>query len=106
VGEKHVDGFEMCAGHCKNVRRAIDQFGGKRLAALIADVYAFGFAHLYGVKTRRLPPHCVNSRGSDFDILAIANEPTKEPFRDGTAADIAGADEENAFHDRVRAAGA
>jgi hypothetical protein len=94
-----VNRFEMCAGHSENVRRALDQIGGERLASQIADIHAISFANLHRVQTGRLPPDCVHAGGSDLDIFAIADQAAKQSFGDGTATDIARANKEDAFHD-------
>jgi hypothetical protein len=93
----------MRAGHRENMRRAINQIGGERLTALLANIHAFRFANLNGVKARRLSAHRVNTRGSNFNVLAIADQTAKQTFRDGTAANIASANEEDAFHGGARA---
>ena len=62
IWKKHVDRFEMGAGHGEDVRRTIDEVGGERLAAQIADGYAFDFANLHGIKTRRLSTDRVHAR--------------------------------------------
>jgi|SRR5689334_20731831 len=41
---------------------------------------------------------------ADFDIFPIANQPPKQPFRNGAATNIAGADEKDVFHDSRRRA--
>ena len=66
-----MDSFQVRAGHRENVRRAIDQIRGQRLAALIADVHAVAFANLDGVKTWRLSADRVHAGRRDFDVLAI-----------------------------------
>ena len=101
VWKEHVNGFEMRAGHGENVRRALDQIGRERLTAQIADVHAVAFANLHRIKTGRLSPDCVNAGRSDFDVFAIADQPVKQSFGDRTAADIARANKEDAFHDYV-----
>ena len=102
VGKKHVDRFQMRAGHGENVRRLFYQIRGERLAALIADIDAVGFANLDGVKTGGLPANGVHPGRSHFDI-AIADQPPEKSFRDRAAADIAGANKEDAFHGKATA---
>ena len=70
------------------------------------DVYAFSFANLHGVKTRRLAANRVDTGGRDFNIFAISGQSTKQALGDGAATDIAGANKEDAFHGSVRAANA
>jgi len=94
----------VCAGHGENVRCPVDQIGGERLAAQIADVHAIGFTNLHRVKTRRLSPHRVNTGRSNFNVFAVADQPAKQPFGDWTATDIAGANKENTFHGWARRA--
>jgi alkanesulfonate monooxygenase SsuD/methylene tetrahydromethanopterin reductase-like flavin-dependent oxidoreductase (luciferase family) len=89
----------MRASHRENVRGALDQLGGQRLAAQIADVYAFAFANLDGVKARRLAANRVHAGGRDLDVFAVTDQPAEQSFRDWTAADIASANKEDAFHD-------
>ena len=64
-----------------------------------ADVDAFLLADLDGVQARRLSADRVHAGGSDLDVLAIAEQPAEKPFRHRAAADISGANEEDAFHD-------
>jgi hypothetical protein len=40
----------------------------------------------------------MNARGRDFDVFAISNQPSKQPFSDRASANIASANEEDAFH--------
>jgi hypothetical protein len=40
---------------------ALDQIGGERLAALVTDIHAVGFANLHGIEARRLAAHGVNT---------------------------------------------
>ena len=89
----------MRAGHGEDVRRAIDKGGGKWLAADIADIDAFLFADVNGVKARRLSAHGVHTGRCDFDVLAIAEKTPEQPFGHRAAANISRADEEDAFHD-------
>ena len=103
VRKQHVNGFKVRAGHRENVRRAIDQLGGERLATLIANVYTFGFANLHRVKTWRLAAHGMYPGGRNFNIFAIADQALEKSFRDRTAANIASANEEDAFHGGGRA---
>ena len=97
--KEHMNRFEMRAGHCENVRRAIDQIGSERLAAQIADVHAIALANLHRVKTGRLSADRVHAGRSDFNVFAIPDQPKKQSFGNGTAADIAGANKKDAFHD-------
>ena len=99
MGKEHVNGFQVRASHAENMGRAIDQIGGERLAALIADVDAIYLANLDRIKTWRLAAHCVDAGGSDFHVFAIADEPPKESLRDWATADVAGANKKDAFHD-------
>ena len=99
IWKEHVDRFEMCAGHGENMGGAVNEIGRERLAAQIADVYAICFANLHRVKARRLSADGMHTGGSDFDVLAIPDQPAKQSFRDRTAADVAGANKKDAFHD-------
>jgi hypothetical protein len=93
-----LDRLEVRAGHRKNVRGAIDQRRCERLTAQIADVCAFFRTDLYRVQTWRLAAHRVDAGRKNFDVLAIANQTTKKPFRDRAATNITCADKEDAFH--------
>jgi hypothetical protein len=97
-GKQKLNRFQVRAGHGENMRRPIYQCPGKRLAAKVTDVDAFVRADLYGVKTRRLAAHCVNTRRKHLNVLGISDQTAKEPFRDRAAANITCADEEDAFH--------
>jgi len=63
----------MRTSHGENVRRAIDQAGGERLAAQITDVYAIILANLNGIQAGRLSAHGMNPGGGNLDVLAIAD---------------------------------
>jgi hypothetical protein len=69
----------------------------------MADVHAFGFANLDSVKAWRLSAHRVHTRRRDLNVFAIADQPAKKSFRDGTATNIASANKEDAFHGWRRA---
>jgi hypothetical protein len=45
----------------------------------------------------------VNSSRSHLDVFAISDQPPKQTLRNRTAANVAGADKENVFHDSYRA---
>jgi pimeloyl-ACP methyl ester carboxylesterase len=62
----------MRAGHSENVRRAIDQGGGERLAAETANVDAFLFADVDGVEAWGLSPNGMNAGRSDLDADRVA----------------------------------
>ena len=94
----------MRAGHGKNVCSPIDQRCCKWLAAQTADVDTFLCADLHRVQARRLAANGVHTSGGNFNVLAVANQPPKEPFRDWAAANVACADEEDIFHGSERAA--
>ena len=97
--EEGVDRFEMSAGHRENVGRAIDEGGGERLAPQPANIDAFLFANVDRMQAWRLSTNSVDAGRSDFDVFAVPNEAAEEAFSHGAAADIAGADKEDAFHD-------
>src|SRR5947199_2358067 len=94
-----LDCLEVRAGHRKNVRGAIDQRRCERLAPQIAYVCAFFRAHLYRIKAWRLTAYVVDTSRENFDVLTIANQTAKKPFRDRAATNITCADKEDAFHD-------
>jgi hypothetical protein len=89
----------MRARHRENVGGAIDQDAGERLAAERANVDAFLFADMDGVQARRLSAHGVHAGRSDLDVFPIAKQSAEKSLSHGAAADIAGADKEDAFHD-------
>ena len=89
----------MRAGHGKDVRRAIDQRGRQGLAAETADIHAFLFADLHCIETWRLAAHRVHTSRGNFDIFPVPKHLAKNPFRDGTAANVTCADKKDAFHD-------
>ena len=88
----------MTAGHCKNVRGAIYQRRSERLAPQVANIHAFFRTDLHSVQARWLSPHRMHTCRKNFDIFAVANEPTKKPFRNRAPTNIASANEENGFH--------
>jgi hypothetical protein len=89
----------MRAGHGKDVRGAIDQRGGKRLAAETADVHTFLLTNLDRIQTRRLPAHRMYASRGDFNVSSISEQTTKKPFRNRAAANVTCADKEDVFHD-------
>src|SRR5205823_6902327 len=105
IGEEHLDRLQVRARHAKDVRRPIDKRGSKRLAAKTADVHAFLFADLHGIKTGRLTVHRMHASRDNFDIFPVSKHLTKNPFRDGTAANVTCADKKDAFHDSGSANG-
>src|ERR1043166_1064176 len=106
MGEEYLDCFKMRAGHGKDVRSSFNQRTGQRLAAQVANVYAFDFTHLHGIQTRRLAADCVNTGRRYFDVFAIAKQPPKQALGDRASADIARTNKENAFHDEAPGASA
>jgi hypothetical protein len=52
---------------------------------------------------RWLPVHGVNAGRGDLNVLAISDQRTKQPFRDGAAADVSCTNEEDVFHKMTRA---
>jgi hypothetical protein len=89
----------MRAGHAEDVRRTIDESGGKRLAAEAANVDAFLFANVNRMQARRLAANGMDPGGSDLDVLAIAEQTAEETLSHRAAANIARADKKDAFHD-------
>ena len=89
----------MRACHGKDVRGTIDKRGRERLAAKTANVHAFLFADFHGVETGRLAAHRVHASRGNFDIFPVPKHLAKNPFRDGTAANVTCADKKDAFHD-------
>ncbi len=88
----------MRARHGKNVRGPVDQLGGERLGTEPADVDALLLEDLDRVEAGRLAADGVNAGGSHFDVRAAPEHLAKKPLGHGAAADVTGADEENAFH--------
>ena len=97
--EEHLNSFKMRAGHGKDMRGAIDQRGRNWLAAKTADVHAFLFADLHRIETWWLAAHCVHPSRGNFNVSPISKQTPKQPFRDGTAANVTCADKEDVFHD-------
>ena len=56
-------------------------------------------ADLHRVQARRLAADGMHAGGSDLDVLAIAEQTAEKSFRHGAAANVAGANKEDAFHD-------
>jgi hypothetical protein len=83
-----------------------NQRSRKGLAPQTADVCAFRRADLYRVQAWRLAANRVHARRGDFDVLAVADQPTKKPFGDRTPTNVACADEKDVFHGSERAANA
>src|SRR5437870_1140335 len=73
--KERLNRLEVRARHCKNMRGAIDQRRRERLTA-----------------------HCMDTGRNNFDVLTIANQTTKKPFRDRASTNITCADKEDAFH--------
>ena len=90
----------MRAGHGKDVCRLINQRSSQRLAAQIANISAFLRADFHGIHARGLATNRAYARRRDFDVLPIASQPTKKPFRNRTPTNVACADEEDIFHGR------
>src|SRR5438067_6377179 len=99
IREEHLNRLQVRACHGKDVCRTIDKRGSERLAAKTADVHAFLFADLHGVETGRLAAHRVYASRGNFDIFSVPKHLAKNPFRDGTAANVTCADKKDAFHD-------
>jgi hypothetical protein len=98
--------FEVRTGHGENVRSLINKSSRERLAAQIADICAFLGADFHGIHAWRLATNRVNASRGDFDVLAVASQAAKKPFRDGASTNVACADEEDVFHGSERAASA
>ena len=95
--------FQVRTGHGEDVRGAIDEGGGERLAAQTTNVDAFITADFDRVKTWRLAAHRIDAGGGDRDVLAIAEKLTQKPFRNRTSANITRTNKEDAFHETRRA---
>jgi len=68
------------------------------LAPEIADIGAFLSTDLDRVRTWWLPTHRMYASGRHFNVLAISQETAKKTFRNGTATNITGTNEKDAFH--------
>ena len=88
----------MCASHRENMCRAFDERACERLAPQVANFCPFLGTNLNRVRAGRLSSHGVHSGGSHFNVLAISQETAKKTFRNGTATNITGTNEEDAFH--------
>ena len=96
----------MRTSHRENVRSLINQRSGQRLAAQSAYICAFLCADFYGVQAWWLSANRVHAGRCDIDVLAVASQAAKKPFRDRASTNVACADEEDVFHGSERAANA
>jgi hypothetical protein len=64
----------------------------------MANVGPFFGAYFNRIEARRLAAHSMHTGGNNFDVLSVAQQAAKKPFRNRTAADITRADKEDAFH--------
>ena len=93
-----LDCLQVRAGHGKNVCGPINQGGGERLTAYIANIRACFRTDFDRVKTWRLATYCVHTSRNNFDVFSVAKQTAKEPFGNRATADITCADKEDAFH--------
>ena len=104
VRKEHVDGLEMRAGHRENVRRAIDQCRGQRLAP---QTHGMSTPSSRSTSTAKrlggLPANRMHAGGSDRDILAIAEQMAEKTLCHWAPADVSGTDKKNVFHGVERA---
>jgi hypothetical protein len=98
--------FDVRTGHGENVRGVINQRSSQRLAAESAYIYAFLCTDFYGVQAWWLAANRVHAGRCDFDVLSVASQAAKKPFRDRASTNVACADEEDVFHGSERAANA
>ena len=96
----------MRTRHGENVRGLINQRSSQRLAAETANICAFRCADFHGVQAWRLAANRVHAGGCDFDVLPVASQPAKKPFRDRAPTNVACADEKDVFHGSEHAANA
>ena len=101
--KEKMDRLEMRSGHGEDVSGSIDQRSRQRLTTKVTDVDTFVGADLDCIKAGRLSANRVDTGGSDFNVVAMSDQPLEKTFRNWASADIAGADEENTFHDARRA---
>jgi len=88
----------VCSRHGEDMCRAFDERAGQWLAPEVANFGPFLHANLNRMRAGRLSSHGVHSGGSHFYVLAISQETAKKTFRNGTATNITGTNEEDAFH--------
>src|SRR6478672_10505043 len=98
IWKKHLDCFDVCSRHGEDMCRAFDERAGQWLAPEVANFGPFLHANLNRMRAGRLSSHGVHSGGSHFNVLAISQETAKKTFRNGTATNITGTNEEDAFH--------
>ena len=103
-GKEQVDRFQMRAGHGKNVRRSIDQRDRERLTAKRRDIDSALPANFDRMHARRLSAHRMHTSGIGLDVLAIAKQTAEKSQGHGTAANVAGTDKKDVFHEMRDAA--
>ena len=87
------------AGHGKNVRGAIDQGRGQRLAAHPANVHALLLADLHRVRLGGWPRTACTPADATSMSFRLPSKRRKRPFRHRASADISCTNEEDVFHD-------
>src|SRR4030095_809553 len=102
LGKEEVNRFQMRSGHGKNVGRSIDLRDSERLTAKRRDIDSALSANVDCMYARRLTPHRMHAGRIRFDVLAIAEQTAEKSQGHGTAANVAGADKKNVFHDDAR----
>jgi hypothetical protein len=85
----------MRAGHSEDVRGAIHESCGKRLAAKSADIHVFLFADLHRVETWWLTADGMYASRSNFDVFPISEQASEKSLGDGTATNITCADKKD-----------
>jgi hypothetical protein len=98
IWKKHLDCFDVCSRHGEDMCRAFDERAGQWLAPEVANFGPFLHANVNRMRAGRLSSHGVHSGWSHFNVLAISQETAKKTFRNGTATNITGTNEEDAFH--------
>jgi len=88
----------MRSGHGKNVGRSIDQRDREWLTAERRDIDSALPANVDRMHARRLSPHRMHTSRIRFDVLAIAKQPAEKSQGHGTAANVAGTDKKDVFH--------
>ena len=99
LGEEHFQCLQVPPGHGEDEVRAGDEFVGERLAALVGDVDAVLAQGIDGKGARRLSRRGVYARGRHAHVVAARDHVPEDAFGHGAAADVAGADKEDVFHD-------
>ena len=97
LGEEREDGVEMRARHAEDVRGPLDEFVREGLRADVGDVNIPLAEGDDAVLAGRLAVAGRDARGRHGDVAAMLCRMAEETLRHGAAADVSGADEEDAL---------